>query len=82
MKWKEYRRTTEATSDDGEIEYVISKKRTGKYYINASLPGGREHRLPFQNFGTVREAKNWVEQYEAKRARRARAASREKPIRF
>jgi len=67
---------------DDEISYTIGKTRRGKIYIEASLPGGAEHRLPYQSFDTVEQAQKWVEAYEAKRAKQRARYAREKPIRF
>ena len=82
MNWKEYRRTTEATSADEQIEYIISKTRKGRYYIKAYLAGGQEHRLSFQSFETTKEAQNWVKEYEAKRAEQNARYAEEEPIRL
>lgn len=82
MNWKKYRRTIETESDDGQIDYIIATTRKGRYYIKAYLPGGQEHRLPFQNFETAEEAQKWVEDYEAKRTEQKARYADEKPIRF
>lgn len=82
MNWKTYRRSTEAESDDGQIAYQIYKNRKNRYYIKASLAGGAEHRLPFQDFASVKEAQKWVEGYERQRAERNARRAQEKPIRF
>ena len=69
-------------SQDGEISYDIRPKRNGKFYIEASLAGGAEYKLPFQNFPTAEAAMAWVEEYEAKRAADNARYAKEEPIRF
>ncbi len=80
MDWKKYRRTTEATSDDEQIGYIIRTTRRGKIRIEAYLAGGREHQLPYKNFDAVEEAQEWVNEYEAKRAEQNARYADEKPI--
>lgn len=69
MKWKQYRRSWEAESDDGgEIGYVVSRKRNGKFFIKGYRPGGAEIRLPYQDYETPEEAMEAGESNERKRA--------------
>jgi len=83
MKWNGVARGKPySESEDGEISYDIRDKRNGKFYIEASLAGGAEHRLPYQDFPTAEAAMAWVEEYEAKRQASFLHIADEKPIQF
>jgi len=82
MNWKTWKRSTEATSEDGEIDYIIARGRGGLFFISAYLPGGAEHQLPRQSFTSPEAAMRWVENHEAERAERRARYHHEKPISF
>ena len=83
MNWREGGRGRfSGESADGEIGYELIAKRNGEYYIKAYLIGGREHRLPFQNFLDAEAAMDWVAEYEFKRAEKRARYAQEEPIRI
>ena len=83
MNWRGVQRGKPySESQDGEIIYDVRVKRYSGWFIEASLAGGAEHRLPFQSFPTAEAAMAWVEEYEAKRVERRARHADERRIRF
>lgn len=81
MNWNQRRNRHDARSTDGQIDWLVLPKKSGKYFIKAYLIGGAEHRLPFQEFETAQEAMDWAEEYDQRRYEKA-AEYAEEPIRF
>jgi hypothetical protein len=82
MNWETRKRHKSATSSDEQIWYAIRPKKNGKFYVDASLVGGADYRLPYREFEDVMAAQQWVEQHESERAVKNARRRAEKPIRF
>ena len=67
MEWQDKKRYSVAESNDGQIDFYIRQNKQGRFYAEGYLAGGQKHRMPFENFATLKEAKSRVEEQETKR---------------
>lgn len=72
-RWYEGRRSCELMEppcmDVEPYGWSIIKKN-GNFFVKAYLVGGREVRLPYQEFATIEEAKEWIARYDYERQER------------
>ena len=82
MDWNERRGEHRAQSTDGQIDWCILPKKNGKFFITARLSGGAKHRIACQEFDSAEDAREWINEYEQKRAAQNAKYRGEKPIRL